>query len=672
MREAIYAIVDVIVIICACIFTSTLSMLLVRQSDDNADLTPRLTIDRSIRMCKRDAAEAGGGNLSVVWTSPLHAMCAVGEVFDVEHVQCRIEYLPHDSYNPLVINKAFHADTELRMHACGRRLEALATHASGLQYTLIRSDALLASSVDALMLQRLTSIPLRTNMLQKRVHQCTQEQSLGPQQLRKNMLDARVRTAGLSPLQSMVELSARGCPSVAHVGVGIRADGYVAVMQSRPLPTAKQARGVHAALALPFEENGYAHALEILHSNTSCSRSAIEQYAHEFVNMHLHGTSDGLGGSGVPRGKIVAGAGGMLCNFVQRRSDPAFQVLIEALNTICVFSVPTGGYVHEWDVGLVQSLRSGNLHGGMHRAKRRADDVQTRFDPPSQEELVYATTPNVFSVVDDDVHDCVHTIRHFFTDAYEAFVFQTLVSPPLHTRIRALFARLQTEMQAVLQYSIIQALFRHDTKHVQRMVSDASLQLVGDTAPHSASRDAFTFAGAPHNTVAAMLEQAQRSTVSRLRRVQDQSAPCSMAPLFGGVTTNAYFLYPFGCVVVGSGVLLRPFADESYTDTALLMGIGFVLAHELGHALLAGKVDRTLQAQLFAAYPSSTYEEAIADMLAALAIVRIHGSREDMCVRLQQVWCAYVDEQTTFDTRPSHPYPHKRWEDLCDVLRQYF
>ena len=51
-------------------------------------------------------------------------------------------------------------------------------------------------------------------------------------------------------------------------------------------------------------------------------------------------------------------------------------------------------------------------------------------------------------------------------------------------------------------------------------------------------------------------------------------------------STNAYFLYPFGCIVVGSGVLLRPFADESYSDTALLMGIGFVMAHELGHACL--------------------------------------------------------------------------------------
>jgi len=144
-----------------------------------------------------------------------------------------------------------------------------------------------------------------------------------------------------------------------------------------------------------------------------------------------------------------------------------------------------------------------------------------------------------------------------------------------------------------------------------------------------------------------------------------------MAPLFGGVTTNAYFLYPFGCVVVGSGILVRPFADESYSDTALLMGIGFVMAHELGHALLAGTVDPLHQTQLFHAYPSSTYEEAIADLLGALAVVRIHGDREDMCIRLQQIWCVYTDDRISLEEDPSHPYPHKRWEDLCTLLKGF-
>ena len=673
-------IIDVILILCSCISTSVLSIFLVRDSDDYASLTPHLTVDRSITICKREGySDAHGngtsGDVKVAYATALHTMCALGEVYDVSQFQCRIEYLPHDSFNPTLIRRDFSSLSDLRQHACGQRLQALAmhtsaSHASALQYTLIRSDAMLMSSVDAVMLQRLSNSLLRTSMIQKRVHWCVQEQSLGPIVLRQNMLNARVPNLIRKPaLQAMADLSVRGCPSVAHVGVGMRGDGYAAVLQYRPLPTAEQVRRVHEALQLPFDESAYSNALAILATNNSYDPAQFANSAHEFVHRHL---SPGIPGiPGIPINRIVVGegnAGSALHAYVQHTPQSDFHVLLEALNTVCVFSVGAGGYAHTWDVGLVESLRNSNRNGGMHRARRQDLDVQMRFDPPTADELVAATAPNVFSVVDEQVHDCVHTVRHFFPNAYEAFVFQTLVPSTLHDRIRVLFARLQHEMQAVLQYSTIRSLFQNHIGPVQELVQRATLRLVGDTTATTTSSMAIT----SYNTVAAMLEQARQSTSERLRRVHDQSDPCSMAPLFGGVTTNAYFLYPFGCIVVGSGVLLRPFADESYSDTALLMGIGFVLAHELGHALLAGTVDQQLQSQLFAGYPTSTYEEGIADLLGALAVLRIHGSREDMCVRLQQVWCVYVDERVALDPQPSHPHPHTRWADLCALLHREF
>ena len=596
-------------------------------------------------------------------------MCALGEVYDSSRSQCNIEYLPYDSFNAMLVSRAY-SSTNLRLHACGKRLQALAIHAPGLQYTLIRSDAALASSVDAVMLQRLSRSLLRTSMLQKRVHWCVQEQSLGPTVIRRNMLSARVpKLVDKSALQAMAELSVRGCPSVAHVAVGMRGDGYTAVLQYRPLPTAEQARRVHEALQLSFDESAYTKALSILARNESHDPSQLERYAQEFVNWHLRSTEGVSIQPVISADKIVVGAGDALYAYAHHTPHTDFHVLLQALNTVCVFSVAAGGYTHTWDVGLVESLRSSNRNGGMHRARRQDLDIQMRFDPPTSNELVYATSPNVLSIVDDQVHDCVHTVRHFYPNAYEAFVFQTLVPSTLHVRIRTLFARLQHEMQAVLQYSTIETLFRQNTGPVRALVQRATLHLVGDSSP---SIPITTSTSAPYNTVASMLEQAQRATIDRLQRVYNQNDPCSMAPLFGGVTTNAYFLYPFGCIVVGSGVLLRPFADESYSDTALLMGIGFVMAHELGHALLAATVDQRMQSQLFAAYPTSTYEEAIADLLGALAVMRIHGSREDMCIRLQQVWCVYVDEHAVLDPNPSHPYPHKRWEDLCAILDREF
>jgi len=672
MKEAIFAIVDVIIILSVCVFTSGLSTLLVRNADEHASLTPRLTVDRSVMICGDKEVEDSQQEMKVEYVSSSQTMCALGEVFDAQRAKCDIQYFASDSFNPGLVMKSFHGESDLLMHACGERLRAMAASGSAPQYTLIRSDAELAKSVDDTMLNRLSTSALRTNILQKIVYQCMQEQTQGF--YAKHLLDARDNmqlpavNSVSSALQAMAGLSMRGCPSVAHVGVGVRGDGFVAVLQHRSLPDVNTVRQIYKMFNLAFDENAYRYALSILQTNastgvtdvTTVTTSAMEggdEVVRRYVNFHTNSHQQ------VTRIKVGQGAFEVLHRYVQHTNLREFQVLVDALSTVCVYSVAAGGYAHTWDVGLVQSLRSQNTVGGMHRASRKALDIQARFDPPTNDEFVYATTPNVFSIIDETTHDCAHTVRHFFADAYEAYVFQTLVSPSLHDRIDALFGRLQTEMQYVLQYPIIKNLFKGYTTPVQEMVLKSTLHMVGD------KESSFQVRQRLENTVSLMLDQAFQATVDRMRHVYDSRDPCSMAPLFDGATTNAYFLYPFGCIVIGTGILVRPFADESYSDTALLMGIGFVIAHELGHALLAGSVDSSVRKALFHSYPTSTHEEGIADLLGALSILRIYKNRDDMCVRLQQIWCVYTEEPT-LNPEPSHPYPHKRWQDLCNILRR--
>jgi hypothetical protein len=673
MKEAIFAIVDVIIILSVCVFASGLSTLLVRNADEHALLTPRLTVDRSVMICGDKEVEDKQNELKVKYVSSSHAMCALGEVFDAQRAVCDIEYFASDSFNPGLVIKSFQSDSNLMMHACGERLRAVAASGSAPRYTLIRSDAELGNSVDETMLNRLSVSQLRTNMLQKVVHVCMQEQSQGfhPKQIleaRDNMRLPVVNSEN-NALRAMASLSMRGCPSVAHVGVGVRGDGFVAVLQHRPLPDVTTVSQVYKMLNFAFDEKAYLYALSILQHDDTESETKTEvktevesgdKVIREYVSLHTNFDEQ------VNRINVAEGASSMLHRYTRHSKMEDFQVLVDALSTVCVYSVAAGGYAHSWDVGLVQSLRSRDAVGGMHRASRKALDIQARFDPPTNEEFVYATTPNVFSIIDESRHDCAHTTRHFFADAYEAYTFQTLVSPSLHDRIDALFAKLQTEMQYVLQYPIIKSLFKGYIHPVQEMVSKSSLHMVGDTSDKFPS---FKIQQRLQNTISLMLDQAFQATVDRMRHVYNSRDPCSMAPLFDGATTNAYFLYPFGCIVIGTGILVRPFADESYSDTALLMGIGFVMAHELGHALLAGTVDDSIRKALFHSYPASTYEEGIADLLGALTVLRIHKDQEDMCVRLQQIWCVYTEEQE-LNPEPSHPYPHRRWQDLCDILRR--
>ena len=665
MRWVIFTIIDVVVILSSCLFTSGLCIFIVREYDDYATLTPHLTVDRSVMICGKE--ETLSMNMTIAYTNPFQGICAIGETFKSGIMKCDIEYLLYDSYNPALIDRSFQSDLSLRMHACGRRVEAIHPHVSNevsLQYTLIRSDASLAASVGAVMLRRLTDVTLRTNHLQKRVYQCNQERSLGVDYLRRTVLKARDSLiTSNDALGAMAELSKRGCPSVAHVGVGMRGDGYVAVLQERPLPAVEDVQKIYDILKIPFDTVVYSQAISQLQQRYDVHiQPDVQKYIQRFVSLHHEHHVP------IPLERIEIGEAQALRAYIHQytlATDHARSDIINALSTVCAFSVAAGGYAHEWDAGLVvQTLRRHDMRGAMHRAWRRDLDIQTRFDPPTHAEFVHATTPNVLSVVDDEIHDCAHTVRHFFADAYEASVFQMLVPPTLEQRIHRLFVKLQAQMQVVLRYDKIRNLFRGRIGPIQDLVKRTTLHLVGDRAPETHHVTA-------QDTILAMLDQASRATSERIHHVYDQNAPCSMAPLFGGVTTNAYFLYPFGCVVVGSGILVRPFADESYSDTALLMGIGYVMAHELGHALLAGTVDPLHQTQLFHAYPSSTYEEAIADLLGALAVVRIHGDREDMCIRLQQIWCVYTDDRISLEEDPSHPYPHKRWEDLCTLLKGF-
>ena len=100
-------------------------------------------------------------NMTIAYANPFQGICAIGETFNSGIMKCDIEYLLYESYNPALIDRSFQSDLSLRMHACGRRVEAIHPHVrdkASLQYTLIRSDAALAASVDAVMLRRLTEL----------------------------------------------------------------------------------------------------------------------------------------------------------------------------------------------------------------------------------------------------------------------------------------------------------------------------------------------------------------------------------------------------------------------------------------------------------------------------------------------------------------------------------
>tara|TARA_X000001036_G_scaffold24790_1_gene20684 strand:+ start:5969 stop:6400 length:432 start_codon:yes stop_codon:yes gene_type:complete len=136
-----------------------------------------------------------------------------------------------------------------------------------------------------------------------------------------------------------------------------------------------------------------------------------------------------------------------------------------------------------------------------------------------------------------------------------------------------------------------------------------------------------------------------------------------------------------------------------YDDASLYTRFGYLIGHELAHHTLASPFVTAKLAPLVAEYPAVQHAEAIADIVAAIAIVRSGKAtpaqvcesisqvcalhRMDtflhrVCVYLlttntlctaSQIWCARVPTNHVFDPNALHPPPNERGDKLCRTLR---
>ena len=123
------------------------------------------------------------------------------------------------------------------------------------------------------------------------------------------------------------------------------------------------------------------------------------------------------------------------------------------------------------------------------------------------------------------------------------------------------------------------------------------------------------------------------------------------------------------------GLVVPPFADERYDDPSLYTRLGFVLAHEFAHVTaMDGQWDLEYTGKLLAAYLDPTHVEAIADLSAAAALLRLpFASNETVCGSVSQLFCGREGWAPTQSSAPArHPATNLRGDNVCAFLRQYF
>lgn len=137
---------------------------------------------------------------------------------------------------------------------------------------------------------------------------------------------------------------------------------------------------------------------------------------------------------------------------------------------------------------------------------------------------------------------------------------------------------------------------------------------------------------------------------------------------------QAYALSWAGCTVVMLGMAHRPWMDAEYDDPSLYSRAGWLIGHELAHVAMGGSSFTyrvAANSELLQDYDPQTYDEALADVAAALAIVRTGVvSNETLLLHVCQLWCA----RTAVGYQPSatliHPGPNERCDFLADTIRR--
>ena len=134
--------------------------------------------------------------------------------------------------------------------------------------------------------------------------------------------------------------------------------------------------------------------------------------------------------------------------------------------------------------------------------------------------------------------------------------------------------------------------------------------------------------------------------------------------------TNAYYVSSLNCVVFSVGILRPPFASANYDSVSFLSRIGWIAAHELAHTTILSSWNSDALTQLLTEYTDTTRSEALADVLATVAVCRHMGLNNSWIVvmHVTQLFCAKTNPATR-SVGSTHPEPEKgRGRLLCSAI----
>ena len=626
----------------------------------------------------------------------LRGICLPGERMHMDVGTGDAECVPHRSYPDALERSIMDPDaSEEHMRACGKWISAVPEITQATSWSFY-DDAKWREAVQQAEATRHKGARLAADDMGKFRSRCVSAVVAGTGAIRKSAKQAYARLAAFakprtveSALTALGYMAGHYCDTPVTMGIGRSGNGFQLAFSEG----AKYDNGTLAEMLYAVEGGAR------LRQHAEAANAHVNAYAWSspwISNAELLWLADGALSGGRTAEGATAGIGitAQLDGFVHLAKTGRWDDVdgfLHGVAAVCASTLASS----------VDRVGGVNVRRLVARiaARKPAASALGRLQTPPVElgsvepllEMDNATEYNasaitlsqlVGSPVGNAETDCLEFTRRLFPDRVERQHFELVVPSGLYDRLETLATTLKAAVAQTLRTNeaIRDALVDPDA--VATAVEAVRLRIPGAPAGTWAgvARDVpQTDLSSASSVLEMALVQARAVFLDRVQALALNGAEiCSGPPAYDALGTNAYIYPCYKCSYYLLGMLRRPFADERYDDVSLATRIGYVFAHEAAHVELTATPRAAGRASLLHRYDSGVYDEALADVVAATALVRSGlANTSDVCSNVGQLWCGVPASplaQMALDLMgtppPIHPGVNERGDLLCATLHE--
>lgn len=642
---------------------------------------------------------AYGGSGAFTYAASTQSVCAPGE---------RIQYsggvsacYPHYPYPDALSYEIQKDDTTLDNHeqACGKWIDAV-PRSLVTQVTSFSSygDADFQTAVKTAEANLFTTSRLSFTDIGKFYSSCHAAVSVGTNAIRASAKEAYAHlyvglnvTNYAAAIGSLGFLSAHACDSPVDLGFGVSANSKHILIARRGTAflTGDFDKALFALEQMPQQREAAEKANTYVNDNAfSSAEVTLEDY-----ELLYEGATDRKDHTNVPLTHFITPEFDGYAKLAKADLEGAFAYL-DGLAAMCASNLWGNldlqmSRMEDADADLKpgQSEQSGqSKHAAQRHHRKPKAAALGRLILPSDADVAFAADGNLTAEasavtfgqlraqpVGDPTKDCTELARKLFPDRLDRLRFGILVPDRLYDRMNQVLVDMKAAVVRVLQEHASLVSLSVNTPLVVAQVQATKIRLPG--APRGSwAGIARPYVDAAFDASTSPLKiallQANALFRDRAYLAYDFQHLCAGPPVYDSLVSNGYVFPGQACSHLMLGVTRRPWADVRYDDTSLYTRFGMILTHELAHHTAAAALVATTVQGITSEYAESEQVEAIADVVAALAIIDAgKATPKQVCDYVSQLFCGRVPTGYVYPTTLSHPPVNRRGNQLCRQLR---